>query len=183
MRKLILGLVIGVFLVCSVLGSLVLGKDLTIGLSFPSLSFAWFAFLEQAVKDKAAQLGGVEVISLEAENNVSKQISIIEDMIIKGVDGVLLVPIEVEAVIPAIEALNKANIPVVTVDRRIKEGAPVQILCHVGADNVEGGRKAARFIVEKLTEKYGEPKGVVIDSQGLLELVLLLTGVPGSTRL
>lgn len=170
MKKLVLGFVVLAFVVFSVLGSLAWAKDLTIGLSFPSLSFAWFAFLEQAVKDKAVQLGGIEVISLEAENSVSKQISIIEDMIIKGVDGVLLVPIEVEAVIPGVEALNKANIPVVTVDRRIKEGAPVQVLCHVGADNVEGGRKAARFIVEKLTKKYGEPKGVVIE----------LTGTPGA---
>jgi ribose transport system substrate-binding protein len=166
--------ILGSILIVVLLGSLLLGvagaKDLTIGLSFPSLSFAWFAFLEQAVKDKAAQLGGIEVISLEAENNVSKQISIIEDMIVKGVNGVLLVPIEVEAVIPAVEALNKANIPVVTVDRRIKEGAPVQVLCHVGADNTEGGRNAARYIVEKLTEKYGEPKGTVIE----------LTGTPGA---
>lgn len=170
MKKLVLGFVVLAFVMFSVLGSLAWAEDLTIGLSFPSLSFAWFAFLEQAVKDKAVQLGGIEVISLEAENSVSKQISIIEDMIIKGVDGVLLVPIEVEAVIPGVEALNKANIPVVTVDRRIKEGAPVQVLCHVGADNVEGGRKAARFIVEGLTKKYGEPKGVVIE----------LTGTPGA---
>ncbi|MGQ9623581.1 MAG: substrate-binding domain-containing protein [Candidatus Caldatribacteriaceae bacterium] len=170
MKRLILGFMVLTFVVFSVLGSVAWAEDLTIGLSFPSLSFAWFAFLEQAVKDKAAQLGGIEVISLEAENSVSKQISIIEDMIVKGVNGVLLVPIEVEAIIPGIEALNKANVPVVTVDRRIKEGAPVQVLCHVGADNVEGGRKAARFIVEKLTEKYGEPKGMVIE----------LTGTPGA---
>lgn len=168
--KKILRIMFLVVLVGSYLTSGALAKDLTIGLSFPSLSFAWFSFLEQAVKDKAAQIGGIEVVSLEAENNVSKQISIIEDMIVKGVNGVLLVPIEVEAVIPAVEALNKANIPVVTVDRRIKEGAPVQVLCHVGADNTEGGRNAARYIVEKLTEKYGEPKGTVIE----------LTGTPGA---
>ncbi|MGQ9473046.1 MAG: substrate-binding domain-containing protein [Candidatus Caldatribacteriaceae bacterium] len=168
--KKILGIILLVVLVGSCLLSVALAQDLTIGLSFPSLSFAWFSFLEQAVKDKAAQLGGITVVSLEAENNVSKQISIIEDMIVKGVNGVLLVPIEVEAVIPAVEALNKANIPVVTVDRRIKEGAPVQVLCHVGADNTEGGRNAARYIVEKLTEKYGEPKGTVIE----------LTGTPGA---
>ncbi len=169
-RKFLLVMLTTVLLGALVSGTLVWAKDLTIGLSFPSLSFAWFAFLEQAVKDKAVQLGGIEVVSLEAENNVSKQISIIEDMIVKGVNGVLLVPIEVEAVIPAIEALNKANIPVVTVDRRIKEDAPVQVLCHVGADNTEGGRNAARYIVEKLKEKYGEPKGTVIE----------LTGTPGA---
>ena len=101
-------------------GTLAFAQEYTIGLSFPSLSFARFAFLEQAVKDKASQLG-VNVVSLEANDEVSKQISIIEDMVIKKVNGVLLVPIEVEAVVPGVEALNKANIPVVTVDRRLKE--------------------------------------------------------------
>ncbi|MEI6157739.1 MAG: substrate-binding domain-containing protein, partial [Atribacterota bacterium] len=122
-------------------------------------------FLEQAVKDKAAQLG-IKVISLEANNEVSRQVSIIEDMIVKKVDGVLLVPIEVEAVVPAVEALNKANIPVVTVDRRLKEGVAVKVLAHVGADNVTGGKKAAEFIVEGLKKKYNEPKGVVIELYG-----------------
>ncbi|MCX7667953.1 MAG: substrate-binding domain-containing protein, partial [Atribacterota bacterium] len=89
--KKIMGVLLAVVMVVSFFG-VAFGQDLTIGLSFPSLSFAWFSFLEQAVKDKAAQLGGIQVISLEAENNVSKQISIIEDMIVKGVKGVLLVP-------------------------------------------------------------------------------------------
>lgn len=171
MKKLISLLVVLVVVFSFLFGSVALAQEeLTIGLSFPSLSFAWFSFLEEAVKEKAAQLGGIEVISLEAEDKVSNQISIIEDMIIRGVDGVLLVPIEVEAVVPAVEALNQANIPVVTVDRRIKEDAPVEVLCHVGADNVEGGRKAGQFVVDKLTEKYGAPKGVVIE----------LIGTPGA---
>ncbi|HHF09103.1 MAG TPA: hypothetical protein ENL28_00645, partial [Candidatus Atribacteria bacterium] len=58
-------------------GGVAIAQKLTIGLSFPSLSFAWFAFLEDAVKHKAQQLGDSEVISLEAQNEVSKQISII----------------------------------------------------------------------------------------------------------
>jgi ribose transport system substrate-binding protein len=170
MRKIISGVVILALMFSFVFDSLAWAKELTIGLSFPSLSFAWFSFLEQAVKEKAAKLGGINVISLEAQNEVSKQISIVEDMITKKVDGVLLVPIEVEAVVPAVEALNKANIPVVTVDRRIDEKSGAKVLCHVGADNVEGGRKAAQFIVKKLIEKYGKAKGVVIE----------LTGTPGA---
>ena len=140
-------------------------EPLLIGLSFPSLAFAWFAFLESAVKEKAAELGA-EVVSVESENKVSKQISDIEDMIVRGVGGVLLVPIETEAVIPAVEKLNEANTPVVTVDRRLAEGAPVTVLAHVGADNRQGGINAGNFIVEKLIEKYGEPKGVVIELYG-----------------
>jgi len=164
-KKIGLAVIMAMIVFSFLFGSIAFAQEYTIGLSFPSLSFAWFAFLEQAVKDKAAQLG-VNVVSLEANNEVSKQISIIEDMIIKKVNGVLLVPIEVEAVVPGVEALNKANIPVVTVDRRLKEGVPVKILAHVGADNYIGGKKAAEFIIAELSKKFGEPKGTVIELYG-----------------
>jgi len=141
-------------------------KTITIGLSFPSLSFAWFAFLEKATKEKAAQLGNVKVLSVESQNQVSKQVADIEDMIVKQVSGVLLVPIEVKAVIPAVRALNRAKIPVVTVDRRLEAGAGVTILGHVGADNVEGGRIAGRYVVERLKAKYGQVKGTVVELYG-----------------
>jgi len=141
-------------------------RTITIGLSFPSLSFAWFAFLEKAVKDKARQLGNVNVLSVESQNQVSKQVADIEDMIVKKVDGVLLVPIEVRAVIPAVRALNRAKIPVVTVDRRLEAGAGVQILAHVGADNVEGGRIAGRYVADQLRAKYGQVRGTVVELYG-----------------
>jgi ABC-type sugar transport system substrate-binding protein len=141
-------------------------KRLTIGLSFPSLSFAWFAFLEKATKDKAKIVGNVDVLSVESQNQVSKQVADIEDMIVKKVDGVLLVPIEVKAVIPAVKALNSANVPVVTVDRRLEAGVGVQILGHVGADNVEGGRIAARYVADQLKKKLGSVKGTVIELYG-----------------
>lgn len=141
-------------------------KHLTIGLSFPSLAFAWFAFLEKAVKDKARIVGDVDVLSVESQNQVSKQVSDVEDMIVKKVDGVLLVPIETKAVIPAVRSLNRAHIPVVTVDRRLEENAGVEILGHVGADNVQGGRIAGRYIADQLQRKFGAVKGTVIELYG-----------------
>ena len=59
---------------------------------------------------------------------------------------------------PAVEALNNATIPVATVDRKVSGG---QVLVHVGADNVEGGRVAARYIAERLGGK-----GQVIELEG-----------------
>ena len=44
----------------------------------------------------------------------------------------------------SVEALNRAHVPVATVDRKVAGG---DILVHVGADNVAGGRAAARYIV------------------------------------
>jgi ribose transport system substrate-binding protein len=161
MRKyLLIGLI--AILMVALLGSLALADPLRIGLSVPSLSMTWFSFLKSAVEMQAAEMG-VELVTLDARNQVGKQMSDIEDMIVQGLDGVLLVPINVEALVPAVESLNAAGIPVVTVDRRIA-GAPT--LCHVGADNVEGGRTAGLFIAHLL-----KGEGRVIE----------LTGTPGSS--
>lgn len=161
MRKMIVSIVMAAMLA----GSSARAAEKEYGLSFPTLSMLFFTNIDAAAKAKAAELG-VRVSSLEANNEVARQISIVEDMITQAKVGLLLVPIETEAVVPAVEKLNAANIPVVTVDRRISPNAPVKVLAHVGADNVRGGEKAAEFIVEGLKKKYGSPKGSVIELYG-----------------
>jgi len=127
------------------------GGKIVIGMTLPSSSHPFFIYLKKNVMDEAEKLG-VKVISADAEDAAAKQMSIVEDFISRGVDGVLISPISADALVPAVEALNKANIPVATVDRKVNGG---EILVHVGADNVEGGRVAARYILEKLGGKGG----------------------------
>ncbi len=100
----------------------------------------------------------MKVIATDAEDVSAKQMAIVEDFIAQGVDGVLMAPIGAEALTPAVEALNRAGIPVATVDRKVAGG---DVLVHVGADNVEGGRVAARYILQKLGGK-----GAVIELEG-----------------
>lgn len=165
MKRFVLALAVAAYAV-GVFGSTAMaGEKKTYGLSFPTLANAWFTFLDDSVKAKAKDLG-VEVISLDSNNEVSRQISVVEDMISRGVAGLLLVPTETEAIVPAVEKLNEAKIPVVTVDRRLAHGTG--IVAHIGADNVTGGKHAAEFIVEKLTKKYGSPKGTVIELYGFV---------------
>ncbi len=154
MKKLFVVLLVAAFLIPS--GAFAEDK-ITIGLTLPSLSHPFFVYLQQNVMDEAEKLG-VEVIAIDAENVAAKQMSIVEDFIAKGVKGVLMSPIGQDALVPAVEALNEAGIPVATVDRRVNGG---DVLVHVGADNVEGGRVAARYVVEKLGGK-----GNVLELEG-----------------
>ena len=154
MKKLVLALLVVAFLISS---TAMAADKIVIGLTLPSLSHPFFVFLQKNVMDEAKKLG-VEVIAIDAENVAAKQMSIVEDFIAKKVSGVLMSPIGEDALVPAVEALNAAKIPVATVDRRVSGG---NVLVHVGADNVEGGRVAARFIIEKLGGK-----GNVIELEG-----------------
>ncbi|MHB8971213.1 MAG: substrate-binding domain-containing protein [Pirellulaceae bacterium] len=130
---------------------------IVIGLTVPSLTHPFFIFLRDNVMDEAQALG-VEIVTADAEDVAAKQMSIVEDFIARRVDGVLVSPIGADSLVPAVEALNAAHIPVATVDRKVSGG---QVLVHVGADNVEGGRVAARYIAERLGGQ-----GKVIELEG-----------------
>lgn len=137
-------------------------KPITVGLVVPSLTHPFFISLQKHVEEEAGELG-VRVIAADAGDVAAKQMAIVEDFIAQRVDGVLMSPIGADALVPAVEALNRAGIPVATVDRKVSGG---DVLVHVGADNVEGGRVAARYLIEKLGGRGG---------------VIELEGTPGAS--
>ena len=158
MKRFTLLLLVFIFLVPSIVFSGGQKEEkIVIGLTLPSLSHPFFVYLQKNVMDEAEKLG-VEVIAIDAANVAAKQMSIVEDFISKGVDGVLMSPIGTDALVPAVESLNQAKIPVATVDRMVSGG---DVLVHVGADNVEGGRVAARYIIKVLGGK-----GSVLELEG-----------------
>jgi ribose transport system substrate-binding protein len=133
------------------------GGMLRIGLTLPGLQFPFFVEMKNDFDQMAAKLG-VEVIYIDAQNDSSKQVAAVETFISQKVDGMLISPMTVDSIVPAIEEAVKAGIPVVTVDRKANTD---KVLVHVGADNVEGGRAAARFVVQKLGGK-----GNIIELEG-----------------
>ena len=114
------------------------GEDekLTVALSVPDMAFPFFVFMADQVKDEAEKIGNVDIVLLDATNSSPKQTADLEAVIAKGYDGVLISPIDVEALVPGVQALVDAGIPVVTIDRTVYG---VDTLAHVGADNVRGG--------------------------------------------
>lgn len=155
MKKVLAALFVAAFLV----PSRALAEDnITIGVTLPSLAHPFFASLQKNVMDEAEKLG-VEIISADASGVAAIQTAQVEDFITRGVDGVLISPIDQDALVPAVESLNDAGIPVATVDRSVEGG---ELLVHVGADNVEGGRVAARYVIEHLGGK-----GNVIELEGM----------------
>jgi ABC-type sugar transport system substrate-binding protein len=121
-------------------------KHLTILASFPDLAFPFFAHMAGQVKDEATKIGGIELIVADGQRSSPKQTADIEAAITRGVDGMFLDPNEVDALAPAASEAVQANIPVVTVDRRVEKVKG--ILAHVGADNVKGGEAQGELIMK-----------------------------------
>lgn len=69
----------------------------------------------------AATLAGAELVINEAGNDISKQVSQIESGINQKVGAIIVEPVNVSGVIPAIEAAEKAGIPVIVFNQRISD--------------------------------------------------------------
>ena len=120
-------------------------QDLTIFTSVPSLGFPFFVHMENEFEKAAASLGGVTVMASDGQNSAPKQTGDIEAAIVEGVDGMVMAPLDSVAMAPAVGTAIQQGIPVITVDRRV-DG--VDVLGHVGADNVKGGEAQANLIIE-----------------------------------
>ena len=121
-------------------------RKFTIGFAAMNVEMTWMKFAYHAIHKKAAELG-VDLITYDASNDVTKQAINIEDLIRKGVDAIITDPVDVRGLTQALELASKEGIPVVTFDRSAI-GAPY--LFFVGSDDKEAGRLACQFLADRL---------------------------------
>ncbi|AUJ25241.1 MULTISPECIES: ribose ABC transporter substrate-binding protein RbsB [Virgibacillus] len=129
-----------------------------VGLSISTLNNPFFVTLRDGA-ESAAEEAGFEIVTSDAQNDPSTQLSDIEDLIQQDIDVLLVNPVDSEAVVTAVESANQANIPVITVDRSSEGG---EIVTHIASDNVAGGEIAGEFIAEQLGEE-----GKIVELEGI----------------
>lgn len=134
-------------------------KVYKIGFSIPGLAFPFFVHMEKQVRDEAAKLGNVEIITLDGQDNTEKQAADLESVIAQELDGLIVSPRTTEGLVEVIQGVVDAGIPVVTVDRRA-EGVN-GLLAHVGAENVLGGEAQGQALLELFPDG-----GVLFELQG-----------------
>src|SRR5829696_2591753 len=84
----------------------------------------------QSIKDEAKKVGVKKLLTTNANSQLAKQISDIQDMLAQGAQALIVAPLNSEGLEPAFEAAKKKGVPVVTTDRtkgfmdQIKAKAP-----------------------------------------------------------
>ncbi|WP_140484872.1 substrate-binding domain-containing protein [Flavobacterium sp. GSA192] len=86
----------------------------------------------------------VKLTIFNANRKVKKQIQDIEKMIQDKKDIIIVSPFESDSIVPVIEKAVLKGIPVIVVDRKVNTS---NYTAHIGADNIEVGRIAAKHIV------------------------------------
>lgn len=133
-------------------------QQITVGFLLSSLYNPLYVSLQKGAIESASRLD-IELIVREAGNDAEKQLQQIDELLALGVDALILNPVDSAAVSGGVRLAESANVPVVTVERRVN-GATIS--AHVASDNVAGGEMAASYLVDMLQEE-----GKVVEIMGI----------------
>jgi ribose transport system substrate-binding protein len=138
------------------------GDAPVIGFSQANGSDVWRINQTNNVRDFCTEfIPGADVRVTDAQGDEAKQSADVDDLIAQGVDVLLLTPLTADALTPAAQRAQDANIPVITLDRAVN----IPVTQHIGADNKLIGQAAAQFVAETL---FGGEGGKVLEIQGVL---------------
>lgn len=129
-----------------------------VGLALSTQNNPFFVELKDGAQ-KAAKNAGLNLVVVDAQDDPARQISSVEDLIQRRVSVILLNPTDSSALAGAVQSAQRANIPVVTLDRGV-DGA--EVASHIASDNVAGGKMAADYLAKALGGK-----GNIIELQGV----------------
>ncbi|WP_067480617.1 ABC transporter permease/substrate-binding protein [Actinomadura hibisca] len=133
------------------------GGNLKMGLSVSTLNNPFFVQFRQGAEDEAKKQGVALTVG-DAQNDASQQVNQVQNYISQGVKAIVVNPVDSDAAAPAVQAAERADIPVVAADRGVNGAKVAQM---IASDNVAGGRLAA----EQLAKDMGG-KGKVAWIQG-----------------
>jgi len=101
---------------------------------------------------KAADAAGVKLVIFNANNDPAAQNNAIETYIQEKVSGIVVVAIDTNGIMPAVNAAGAAGIPVTAVDAILPAGPQK---AQVGVDNEGAGKAMGEFFNKYVTDSMG----------------------------
>ena len=122
---------------------------ITIGVSLAQDDNPFYIAMLKGIRARAQELGW-DVVSVSANEDKLKQINGVQDLVARGVKGILISPIDSVGVNAAYDAAAAAKIPIVSVARG--SASPNQTI-HVAMDEKQIGRDIAEWTAKHLGGK------------------------------
>jgi ribose transport system substrate-binding protein len=135
----------------------------TLGAVLPMFSHPFFVAQQTGLED-AAKAHKIAIDVRDGQDDDQKQIVQVEALVNLKCAAIILCPRDESALAPAVESANRANIPVITMNRRVQGG---KVVAYVGADDADGGRAQGEELARALGPKGGK--------------IIYLQGTPGSS--
>ena len=148
-------------------------KTYTFGISMPQLDNDGFKANLVGIQ-QFAEKNNITLEVTDGKNTVDTQMQNIEDLIIKGVDAIVMCPVDSGALAAAVKKAVDAGIPVVSFDRNVSGDVLTGL---AESDNVAHGSAAADLMAE-----VAEKSGIDVGNLVVLELLGTQSATAGLER-
>ncbi len=138
-------------------------KPIVLGFSQVGAESEWRTANTESIKS-AAKEAGIELKFSDAQQKQENQIKAIRSFIAQRVDVIAFSPVVESGWEPVLREAKAAKIPVVLTDRAVNTKDPSLYVTFMGSDFVEEGRKAGRWLVEKMKDSKGDVN--IVELQG-----------------
>jgi ribose transport system substrate-binding protein len=111
----------------------------------------FFQNVRVGAENAAKQLGAKVIQFVPTKpDSIPEQLSQVEDVIVKKPDAIVFTPVDYKALVPGVEKMNAAGIPVVNITDHMAGG---KIVSYVGIDDYKVGRATAEALMKALGGK------------------------------
>lgn len=109
----------------------------------------FFVTLEAAIREEVESHGDT-LVSMDPGNDSNTQIDQVEDMISRGVELMFVNPVDADGIIPALDMLQEAGIPMFGFDTQV--GDMSYLTSYAGSDNYNAGYVCGEDLAKKCPE-------------------------------
>ncbi|MBB5118688.1 ABC transporter substrate-binding protein [Streptomyces eurocidicus] len=125
------------------------GGHTDLGLALSTMNNPFFVGIKEGAQAEAAARG-LKINITDAQNDPTQQINQLETFTSQNVKAAVINPVDSDAAVPAVGVANRADVPVISIDRGVNGG---KVGTTIASDNVAGGRLAAKTLAEALGGK------------------------------
>ena len=134
-------------------------RDIVIGFSQTGFNHPWRVAMLESILAEADRHPNVSVITLDGNVDIVKQSNDVDDLLARGVDAIVMSPVESDGLVPAANRVNETGIPLVVLDRDVFTDKSL----FIGQSNVT----MAQGVAEVLAEDLGG-EGKILEITGLV---------------
>ena len=138
-------------------------KKLVLGFAQVGAESEWRTANTESIKSSAKD-AGIELKFSDAQQKQENQIKAIRSYIAQKVDVIAFSPVVESGWETVLREAKAAKIPVVLTDRSVSTKDDTLYVTFMGSDFVEEGRKAGRWLVEKMKDQKGDVN--IVELQG-----------------
>jgi len=140
-------------------------KVYTIGAAMSSFSDKGQTYLQDGVRDFDAEYDDVKILMTNANDDPAVQLNQVETLLTKGVDAILIVPVDISALKPVFAKCKEDGIKLVIANRMPSEEFHGDFDVYTGSESIQAGILQAEWVAEAM-QPDGGTVGIIMGPLG-----------------